>query len=616
VTTLTSGSNGPAGVALDGSGNVYFSDTDDNTMREINRASPPSMTLPNTMVGSSSSAFPQTVQVVNIGNQPLTFPTPESGTNPSYPANFPENPVDFNLCASGTPVAQGKICDVSLSFAPTSPGDITGSVLLTDNNLNQANASQSIALSGIGVGTQTITFTPPSSPVTYPAPPITLVAIGGGSGNPVVFSVLSGPGTVSGVNGATLTITGTGTVVVAANQAASASYTAASQVTQSIVVNQSATGVLVSPTPGSQFAGTSVTFTWVPGAGVTNYWLNLGTAASGVNAKNIYSSGSVTVLTETVTGLPTNGEAIYATLYSQISGVFQPTVYTFYATGPAALTAPSPSTKLTASTTFTWTSGTGITTYWLNVGTAATSSNAKDIYSSGPITTLTKTVTGIPTYGATIYVTLYSLIAGVYQPIVYTYTASGSPVAATLTTPTPSSKLTSSSVSFSWSTGEGVNYYWLNLGTTDSGAGAKNLHSGSSTTLTSVNVTGLPTNGETIYATLYSYIAGVWQPTVYSYTASGSPTPAVLTTPSPGSTLTSSSVTFTWLPGNPATHYWLNLGSASSGANAKNIYAGVSTTATSIAVTGLPTNGETIYATLYSYIDGAWEPTVYTYKAQ
>jgi hypothetical protein len=31
---------------------------------------------------------------------------------------------------------------------------------------------------------------------------------------------------------------------------------------------------------------------------------------------------------------------------------------------------------------------------------------------------------------------------------------------------------------------------------------------------------------------------------------------------------------------------------------------------------GLPTNGEIIYATLYSYIGGGWQPTVYTYTAQ
>ena len=84
--------------------------------------------------------------------------------------------------------------------------------------------------------TQTISFTAPVSPVTYGVAPITLNATGGASGNAVSFSVLSGPGSVNG-NGNMLTITGVGTVVVAANQAGNANYAPAAQVTRSIVVN-------------------------------------------------------------------------------------------------------------------------------------------------------------------------------------------------------------------------------------------------------------------------------------------------------------------------------------------------------------------------------------------
>jgi len=459
--------------------------------------------------------------VVNAEPQTINF------TPPASPVNYGVSPITLSATggASGNPVVFSVVSGPgSVSGANGATLTITGvgTVVVAANQAGDAlyaaatQATQSVV---VNAAPQAIAFPAPASPVTYPVSPVPLSATGGASGNPVVFSVASGPGSVSGTNGTTLTITDAGTVVVAANQAGSTLYAAATQVTRSIVVNPPPAAILISPKPGSQFAGTGVTFTWTPGAGVTNYWFNLGTAASGANAKNIYSSGSVTALSETVTGLPTNGETIYATLYSEIAGVFQPTVYIFYAYGPAALITPAAGTKLTASTTFTWTPGTGITTYWLNVGTAATSSNAKDIYSSGPITTLSKTVTGIPTYGETLYVTLYSEIAGVYQPIVYTYTASGSPVAAALTTPAPSTKLTSSSVTFTWSPGEGVTYYWFNLGTGASGAAAKNIYSGSSTTATSVTVTGLPINGETIYATLYSYIAGVWQPTLYTYTA-------------------------------------------------------------------------------------------------
>ena len=60
--------------------------------------------------------------------------------------------------------------------------------------------------------------------MTYGVAPITLSATGGGSGNPVSFSLVSGPGTLSGANNSTLTISGAGTVVVAANQAGSANF--------------------------------------------------------------------------------------------------------------------------------------------------------------------------------------------------------------------------------------------------------------------------------------------------------------------------------------------------------------------------------------------------------
>jgi hypothetical protein len=203
-----------------------------------------------------------------------------------------------------------------------------------------------------------------------------------------------------------------------------------------------------------------------------------------------------------------------------------------------------------------------------------------------------------------------------YYSTVYAYNTVSNAWSVQPSIPALTNKLAGASATFTWTAGEGVNYYWLNLGTASSGANAKNLYSSGSTTLTSATATGLPTNGETIYATLYSYIAGVWQPTIYTYTASGSPTPAVLTTPTPTTQLTSSTVTFTWSPGSGVTYFWLNLGTASSGANSKNIYSGSSTTATSVTVSGLPTNGETLHATLYSYIGGAWQPTVYTYTAQ
>ena len=196
-------------------------------MKEINRATPPSLSFVATTVGSTSSDSPQTVQVVNIGNQPLTFSTPVSGTNPSYPTNFPENAIDTNLCASGAPLAQGTSCDVSMSFAPTIAGANVDSVLLTDNNLNQTNATQSIALNGTGVKvTQTITF--PAITGTHDALTSYTLSATASSGLTVGFA--SASPTICTVSGTTASLLIPGVCVIHATQAGNAEYTAAPRV--------------------------------------------------------------------------------------------------------------------------------------------------------------------------------------------------------------------------------------------------------------------------------------------------------------------------------------------------------------------------------------------------
>ena len=454
---------------------------------------------------------------------------------------------------------------------------------------------------------QAITFAALTSPVTYGISPITLSATGGASGEPVVFSVVSGPGTVSGN---VLTITGVGTVVVAANQAGSTNYTAASQVTQSVVVTQAAT--LISPTSGSVLGGSTATFSWNPGNGATAYELWLGSTGGG--SSNLYNSGSVTGTSATVSGLPTNGGEIYITLFSEISGNWQSVHYTAIGAGTpaqATLASPQPGSTLSGATaTFTWTSGTGVTAYWLYLGT--TGARSENVYSSGLLSSTSEVVSGIPADGVTIYVTLYSEIDGNWQPADYVFTEAGTYSLAAMTSPASGSTLPGSSVTFSWSAGAGPTAYWLYLGTW--GAQSANLYNSGSLTGTSVAVSGLPTFGETIYATLFSEIDGAWQPVGYTYTESGSYTLAALTSPTPGSALPGSSVTFSWTAGVGVPAYWLYLGTI--GPGTANLYSSGSLSGTSVSVGGLPTNGETIYATLFSYIDNSWQPVNYTYTAQ
>jgi hypothetical protein len=490
--------------------------------------------------------------------------------------------------ASGTVLTAGAQT-LSVTLTPTDTTDYTTATTTVSLTVNH--------------GTQSITFTPPTSPVYYPVSPMTLNATGGASANPVTFSIVSGPGSLSGTNNSLLTVTGSGTIVIAANQTGNTNYSAAPQVTQSIVVDQLAT--LTSPAPNTTLTGSSATFTWTAGVGATQYVLGIG--SQGVGSYNLFNSTPITATQASVTGLPTNGTILYARLYSMINGAWQYNDYTYTeAATPAVLTSPTPGSTLTSSSaTFQWTAGSGVTQYVLGIG--STGVGSYNLYNSTPITATQASVTGLPTNGTTLYARLYSLINGAWQYHDYTYTAAATP--AVLTSPTPGSTLTSSSATFTWTAGSGVTQYVLGIGST--GVGSYDLYNSTPITATQASVTGLPTNGETLYARLYSLINGAWQYNDYTYTATA--TPAVLTSPTPGSTLTSSSVTFQWTAGTGVTQYVLGIGST--GVGSYNLYNSTPITATQASVTGLPTNGETLYARLYSLISGTWQYHDYTYTA-
>ena len=187
--------------------------------------------------------------------------------------------------------------------------------------------------------------------------------------------------------------------------------------------------------------------------------------------------------------------------------------------------------------------------------------------------------------------------------------ASISTTAATITSPTAGSTLTGTSASFVWkATGAPGTSYRLYLGTT---AGASDLYNSGAISTTEANITGLPTSGATIYATLGTMINSSWVSSAATYKASPTPAPATLLTPTPGSQLASTSATFNWSAGGAVTLYQFALGSTSGGSD---LYSSGQVITTAASVSGLPTTG-TIYATLSSYVNGQWESNSYTYSA-
>jgi hypothetical protein len=304
---------------------------------------------------------------------------------------------------------------------------------------------------------------------------------------------------------------GSHTLSVAFTPTDKADFTTASA-TVTLQVNQAA--ALTSPAPSSTLAGPSVTFTWSAGMGATAYQLWLG--STGVDSNNLYSSGVTTATSVARTNLPTNGETIYARLFTEFGSTWTSVNYTLTAAAQAAPVSPAIGATLSGpSQTFTWTAGTGANDdayqFWL--GSTGVGSN--NVYSSGVIHTTSLTRTNMPVNGETIYARLYTDYDGTWVHQDYTLTAAAEAV---LTSPAPSSTLSGASVKFTWSAATGgATQYQFWLGST--GVGSNNLYSSGVITSTTVTRTNLPTNGEIINARLYTNFNGTWTHIDYTYKA-------------------------------------------------------------------------------------------------
>ncbi|MCP4344034.1 MAG: hypothetical protein GY795_00730 [Desulfobacterales bacterium] len=179
-----------------------------------------------------------------------------------------------------------------------------------------------------------------------------------------------------------------------------------------------------------------------------------------------------------------------------------------------------------------------------------------------------------------------------------------------ISSPVSGSALDSTSVTFTWND-TGASQYWLWVGTS---AGSNDLYNEDQGTNTSVAVSGLPHDGETLYVRLWSKVSGEWgYSSDNTYNACNySSSVAAIQNPASGSVLASATETFTW-NNSGATQYWLWIGT-SSGVN--DVYNENQGTNTSVDISGLPHSGETLYARLWSKVDGEWLcNSDYTYTA-
>ena len=177
-----------------------------------------------------------------------------------------------------------------------------------------------------------------------------------------------------------------------------------------------------------------------------------------------------------------------------------------------------------------------------------------------------------------------------------------------LVSPAAGSTLSTTPVTFTWASVPGAQDYWIDVGTSVGHGDIHGQWTGSAVSLT-VDLTG-HLNGQPIYVQLYAKFPGlslIVPGSQYQFqTPSQSPAPTVynpqLVSPTPGSTLSTASVTFTWAAVPGAQDYWIDVGTS---AGHGDIHGQWTSGAVSLTVdlTG-HLNGQPIYVQLFTKYPG------------
>mgnify|MGYP000380316613 FL=1 len=283
------------------------------------------------------------------------------------------------------------------------------------------------------------------------------------------------------------------------------------------------------------------------------------------------------------------------------------------------VTSPIPFSQLTSSTmTVQWTAhNTPVLEWWLYVGSLRGSDN---IFSSGniPASTLSRTVTETPTDGSLVWVRLWWRTSdNNWQSVDAQYTAvtQGSGTIPQIVSPTPGSLLSGAMVTFNWVPNDlMISKWWLHVGGSQ---GELDLaDSGPLGTKLSHTVAGLPTDGRTIWVRLWYQTATGWKHVDRQYTAATQSVETIpeIISPTPGSQLSGSTYVFSWLPnGLPVTKWWLHVGESKGGLDLAD--SGSLGTQLSYTVTGLPTDGRTVWVRLWYQTLAGWQSVDRLYTA-
>jgi hypothetical protein len=238
-----------------------------------------SLTALNTTYGTASSTSNFTISGANM-TAPITVTPPTGFQVSTSPTSGFAGIID--VPASGT-LVDNTIIYVRLS--PTAnAGTYSGNITL--NSTGATEKTIATAGSTISKAVQTIDTIASIGSKTFGDAPFAVTAPSSSSSLPVTLSVKSGPATITAN---TVTLTGAGTVVLAANQAGNADYAAATEVTASFSVSKTTQTIGTFASIGNKSFGDAPFAVTAP------------TASSGLPVSLSVKSGPATISGNTVT---------------------------------------------------------------------------------------------------------------------------------------------------------------------------------------------------------------------------------------------------------------------------------------------------------------------------
>jgi hypothetical protein len=349
------------------------------------------------------------------------------------------------------------------------------------------------------------------------------------------------------------------------------------------------TSEITYPVNGSTAADLARDIQWTTVSNAEAYYLYIGTTPAG---KDHVDSGELLGTSYTARNLPAD-VTLHARLWTRAGGVwrFSDTAFKGAPVTSALVYPPNGSTTADAARPFEWTSVPGADAYYLYVGT---SPGARDLVDSGERQQTSYAPRAPLPSGRTLHARIWARTSGIWRFTDSTFSLL--PAASILVYPPAGAGRIDKSRPATWTSVAGAEAYYLFMGTEPGGADLVNT---GETLVTSRPIDALPV-GPTLYATLWTKVAGVWRYTQSHFSAG--PLAPEFTYPQNGATSVDISQPFQWLPPSNAEQHWLYVGT---GPGANDLLDSGALDATTFTPSDLP-DRRTLYARVWSRVDGRW----------